>query len=165
MRYKGQVISIDAYAAFTIIILLLAFILTNWNQTANELRQREIRSEITLSAISISDSLVKSAGDPSSWEGEPNLNMLGLVTEDHILNRNKLIAFVGLNETALKDFLGVQSYNFYFRATQKGTLVNLDGVKLSVGPYPTSSATIITNSQRVAILNNTYVNLNFIVWR
>ncbi|MBI4009607.1 MAG: hypothetical protein HY361_00225 [Candidatus Aenigmarchaeota archaeon] len=168
MRNSGQVITIDFFVAVTAITILIAFVVLSWNQAVEEFRSREMRTEMTVSTINLADSLVKSQGDPSSWENISeinNINSLGLVVEDHILDSSKLIAFVGLGESNLKKILGIQNYNFYFKVSDGKKTVNLADIKLENGSYPNSSASAVINSQRIALLKNTPVYLDFVLWR
>ena len=166
MQHKGQIVTTDFLAATVIISLLLAFIFISWNQTVNESRDVENRKEITISAISLSDSLLKSKGDPDNWESGGKINnTLGLVIDDHVLDPNKLKAFAMLNQTSLKNLLGIQNYNFYFKVSDRNKIVNVDNTKIETGSHPNQSSSIVINSQRIALLNNMPVYLDFVVWR
>ncbi len=137
-----------------------------WNTISDKIVENRVRNEVRTTAIDVSDQLLKSSGVPSDWETRPGQNFsIGLVDRDNKLNINKTLELKKMNYPSLKTSLGVSAYGFYFKVTDLfGNILSYSGNNLDAGLKPTSNASMIVNSKRLAIWNNNIVSVDVVLW-
>lgn len=117
-------------------------------------------TELTSLGLSISESFVSNAGVPINWESDPaNVQMIGFVSSQNVLDTAKLDAFVAMNYNLSKSKLGIdpfRSYTFTITNSSNDTIY-------SSGTVPSDSDTIFP-FVRYAILNETTVTLRLVLY-
>ena len=117
---------------------------------------------MVLKTYHITDALVKSPGYPETWEqknvdANPPL-LIGLVHYNHIISEEKLAKFVNMNETAAKNIMKINLYNYYFvLKTTAGENVFISG------SVPEGKFTV--NLARPVLYQNKLHILEFAVWK
>jgi hypothetical protein len=114
---------LDFVVGFTIIIFILVSSVTVFGLIQNSLNEEESYFEMQEKAINASQALVSTPGEPNTWEflDELNVNSIGLAKERNVLDENKINKLIDLNSTKyqeIKQLLGLQKYDFYFKVTE-----------------------------------------------
>lgn len=120
---KAQISTFDFYAALMIAAVLITLIVTSLNNYSIKLAQNQDANEMLLESMQISDSFVKTFGNPTSWENNiENLNYIGLAEYDRILSKNKVIQFANFSYNFTQKYIKI--YDYYFR------ILNYNGTEL-----------------------------------
>lgn len=159
LKNKGQITTTDLVAGTIILILIFLFNYSIWSKSIFDIRQKDTNNEIESLALSISDYLLKYKGKPGDWEKTSNITALGLAEKDHVLDTDKVEAFLNMNYTQAKKLLGVGENEFLFRMKKPdGTLLNESGI------IPTNPQ-LAVNIRRLVLYNNNSAYMEFMVWR
>jgi hypothetical protein len=76
----------------------------------------------------ISDSLLRVPGMPEDWN-RTNVRVLGLASEENVLNQTKVHNFVSMDYNKIRALLGIPNYDFYFQLTYSNdTIYEIEGV-------------------------------------
>jgi len=158
---KAQVAVLDLYISAMIFSIIVATVLLTWNSYNVKIDKEIDDNTILLRSYHISDLLTRYPGKPTSWELYPNMSdsveIIGLASEDRVLDPIKVGKFLNFSDDYLKSKLKIEGYNFYFRlayingtdfnpAIEKGTKVN---------------STKIVSLKRYVIYNETETLLEF----
>ncbi len=156
---KGQITTADLVAGLTILILILQFNYSIWSKSVYDIRQKDTSNEIEFIALSVSDFLLKYEGKPSDWEQTNNTIAIGLAKEDHVLDSDKVSAFLDMNYTQAKKLLGIGENEYLFR------LKKTDGTILNQSGLVASSPELAVNIRRLVLYNDSPTYIEFMVWR
>lgn len=123
---KSQIAMSDLFLAASIFIILLGAVVYLYSHYTTKFESRQEFNRMQLSAIQITDMLVKSPGKPSNWESDepdtPKLEIMGLAYSDagkRNLSVLKVNAFLNLSYDKTRDILGTE-HDFYFRLSTLG---------------------------------------------
>ena len=83
-RHKGQALSPDFLFSMSIFLVLVALSTVLWTSTYAKGSSAKGIEELSLKAVDISESLVRSPGVPTDWTNE-TASIIGLAEEDHLL--------------------------------------------------------------------------------
>ena len=158
-KNKGQIITADLVVGLTILILILQFGYSVWSKSVYDIRQKDDSNEIEIIALSISDFLLKYEGKPTDWEQTNNTITIGLAKEDHVLDSDKVSAFLNMNYTEAKKLLGIGENEFLFR------LKKTDGTVINESDLIPSNPGLSVNVRRVVLYNDNATYMEFMVWR
>ncbi len=160
MFRKSQVAVTDLLISLVIFLLLIIALVSFWNTYSKRLGQDMDYRALELKAFQITDILTKNPGIPLTWENDPSsVLVLGLQQKDGILSKNKVSAFLSLNESSTKELLNIEAYNYYteLRALNNTPLTN------SSGTSPNNPKQIIT-IKRFLIYEDQKAILAFTLW-
>ena len=132
---KAQIWSFDFAISFLIFFLILVPTLFLFNYIIEqEISQRSL-DEIETKALAISDSIVRTAGNPADWNAT-TVRSIGLAQQENILNITKVEYFMGMNYDTVKAVM-TDGYDFNL------TIKDLNGtVYGTVGTNPVNKTTV-----------------------
>lgn len=159
---KAQLWSLDFAIAIVIFITALTLMLFFFNYSTSQSVEQNEFIEMQKTALTVSDSLVRTPGHPSNWTAS-SVTIIGLAIEDNVLDENKILEFVNMGyETARSMLVGKYQFFFEMRALNNN-IVNINGTNITIGNIPSNSTAVIP-IQRYAILKGNITKVNFIVW-
>ncbi len=167
-KNRGQLFSGDIAIATVVFLATISMVFFLWNTTNEDISRAEsLRDMQKISSESI-EQLIRTPGIPQDW-AQDNVRVPGLATEDRHINISKAAYFIELmnstNYADNKGLLGLGAYDFYMNVTDiDGNLVTVGGVNFTAGQLPLGELEKL-NNLRTAILNETIVRFNFIIWR
>ncbi len=121
LSIRGQANSIDFMLSITVFTILLTVILGFWLVGILDMERMIARNRLEAEAVTISDLLVKSPGNPEDWEkNQSELGMLGLSNSDNVLNTDKVRNFTSMNYSLTKEYLGIADEYYFYIETLDG---------------------------------------------
>ena len=125
---KAQISTFDFYAALMIATVLITLIIVSLNNYSIKLAQNQDANEMLLESLQISDSFVKTFGNPTSWENDiETLNYIGLAEYDRILSKDKVMQFANFSYNFTQKYIKI--YDYYFRILDyNGTELIIQGL-------------------------------------
>lgn len=150
---KGQAISIDFAIAVSIFIIILLYHTTAWAEYSGGYYSLRARNGFEYSAISISQSLLKTPGIPANWEQNASgASSLGLAYQENVISPEKLANFTALNYNLSRSLLGIPD-NYYLEVKRRNDSL----LVASAGKNATNKT--VSSVQRVALYNNEFVDV------
>lgn len=144
--YSRGSVSFDFVFASLIFILILGFSIVAYSSYADNYLLIENKRTLEASALSISEILVKSKGQPSNWENDVSgLEVLGLAESENTLSTDKVSVFDSLSVNQTKSLLGITN-DFFI------SIESVDGETLF------SKGNDLTNTSSVSIERIVYYN-------
>lgn len=165
LNRKAQTAIIDLFIALSIFILLVMIIVYLWNDYNTRINEDVEYEKMQLKAYQVTNQLVKTQGNPFSWEKNPNnFKEIGLVTFDRNISAEKLEAFVALARTDnkynnIRSSFNLDGYGFNFNLT---TLSNKN--LKSSGGTPEGDEEIIS-VERYVIYGDEEAIFRFKIWK
>jgi hypothetical protein len=162
---KGQIWSADFLLSAVIFFVALAILVFTWNTTTEQISDQTVVADIENTGLFISDSLIRTSGLPADWNST-NVRVIGLVSEENVLDNTKLNRFINLSYATSKDLLGTGGHEFYFSLNHiNGTPVqNEYGQNITAGIYPFQNATLVIPVERYVLYNREIKKLSFALW-
>ncbi|MEM0473379.1 MAG: hypothetical protein QXF88_01500 [Candidatus Aenigmatarchaeota archaeon] len=154
MSTKAQVISSDFMLASVIFILIVSIIYLYWNNLSHKINEERRITGMIDAAFLASNSLL-SDGMPEYWN-ETNVVDIGL-QNDHRINSTKLQMIDMMGYDKVKEMLGLNYYEFYFRIYDKSNQTIYDFGRLS-------DSFEIVKVKRYSIMDGNIVYIDFMVW-
>lgn len=114
MFKKGQISTTDLFVAIFVFLILLTTILVTWNVYSNRLNEGILYENLLLNAFYITDTLVKTQGQPDNWTLD-DVRTIGLAFNDRNLSKSKVEQFVSMDYNSTKEILNIERYDFYFQ--------------------------------------------------
>lgn len=158
---KGQIITTEFMLVATILVVLLIASLSFWFIGSSRFQENVDRTEIQLTALDVSDQLVKSGGFPEDWNEHTSTTVsLGLVVYERDLDQSKVETFMNnLTYSEIKDYLAIENLEILV------TIYSLDGQTLyQTGSYPDNPETV-ANVRRAAVLGTDIVHVDVMIWQ
>jgi len=151
-KQKAQTIPLDFMSGFFIFLLLVAYFLIQWDLFSSRFAERAQRGDLGLGAITISEMLVHTPGEPENWTQAPlSVKSVGLAQRQNLLDWNKVAAFSSLPYANAREALGTD-HDFLV------VIETPDGVRFaSIGQD--GNSTHAAEVTRVAVLNDTIVQV------
>lgn len=155
---RGQMFTSDLAVSIFIFFVIVNIALLTWNTVyANKMlfdEERELRERV----VRVSDFLVRTPGYPANWTNE-TVQVIGLVTEDHILDNTKLRE---LNDTPYRNqssVLRATPHDFYLTVrNDTGVMVLSEpgepDLRLEYGRPPNESADTVAVNERSVLVNS-----------
>ena len=161
---KAQLWSTDFSISVVIFFSVMMLVVFAWSFVGYQNQQRINFNEMENTAHIISDSMVRTAGEPISWN-QTNVETIGLASDENILNMDKVDYFINMSYAEIVSKLGVQG-NLYFelRDISGNVIQNLNGDNITKGTYPTASATMVVPVERYCIYDDEVATLRLIMW-
>jgi hypothetical protein len=152
---KGQVWSLDFAVSVTIFLMVLVPFLLVFGYIVDQNSERTVLDDMEVSALSISDSLVRAAGVPQDWNAT-TVELVGLAYTENVLDEGKMVLFDSLSYDKLKGVMS-KGYDFYIKIS------DLNGtVYIEKGSLP--ARTTIVPVERYAVYRNRVVKLQLYLW-
>ena len=159
-KLTGQITSTEFLIVSSVLIILFIFAANFWNIVAIRFSNKSLRSSLELTALDISDFLIKNPGMPTSWESNTTIiYSLGLASSPNTLTQSKVSAFTTLNYNSSKKILGIPNYEYKFRIRMLNGIVLLQS-----GLDPTATAEVVSVT-RFVLLNSSITKMEFAIWR
>jgi hypothetical protein len=158
---KAQVWSLDFALSLMIFMTALFAVIFAWNYISANTMETQKTHELQLKALSLSDSLIRTAGIPPDWDNS-TVQVVGLAAAENVLNETKAEYFVNMSDTnydRLKGLLDIGFYDFYLE------VVDLNGTvyKNTTTPIDSNSSVVIP-IERYAIYEGRIVKVKFVIW-
>jgi hypothetical protein len=162
---KAQVWSLDFAASVIIFTFVVGIVIFAWNYAIRNSADQVNLNILENDVLMISDTLIRVPGLPERWN-ESNVRVLGLAMEENVLNKTKVMQFVGMDYDKIKYLLGIMGYEFYFEIRYpNNTLMWMDGTALNKGTDPTGeNTTIIVPAERYVILDGKIAKMELFLW-
>jgi hypothetical protein len=155
----GAVFTIDLVAALFFFMVILLSLSWLWAQTSRHMNEYRQTSARQTRLLSISTMLITTQGNPPDWQNREvtpeNTRALGLVSEDNVLDRSKLVALDGAGYQNLREIMGLGSEDF--EITVSGNFNGAPTVYFDKGKSPQTGERMIV--RRYALYNGTLVEL------
>lgn len=150
---KGQIVITDLFIAVAVFVILMTIITVTWNLYSIRLEITFSYDDMVVRGFQISDSLVKSPGNPEDWEKNASgVNQIGLANDDHILSQEKVSAFLGMSNEDIKNALNVNLYDFYFVIREAEGTVLISKGNIPSGKYTVNLARIVQYADKTRVM-------------
>ncbi|MBN2368817.1 hypothetical protein JXC34_07375 [Candidatus Woesearchaeota archaeon] len=106
---KAQISSMDFLTAVFIFCLVVAYAMSVINDSSIKSFTETDYKYMTVSAIEITDFLIKSPGIPSSWNSS-NVIFAGLASKDRVISSSKVTEFCNLTQNQTRAMLRIPYY-------------------------------------------------------
>ena len=161
---RAQLWSSDLAVSVLIFFSAFAVIMFSWNYVIVQNAEQAGVREMEVLALAISDQIIRIPGLPENWNSS-NIDVLGLASEENILDDSKIEEFLGLDYQRAKGLLGIGIYEFQLQVKHLNNSIaqTLLGTEISYGLTP-SDARVIVPVERYTMLNNGIVKLDLILW-
>ena len=118
MHEKGQIFTTDFIFASAIFLTILIAAMTFGNTISNQLDLKEKSMARDEAGFHAANSLLSSVGEPKNWQNQniADINAIGLVNGQNIIDNSKLQKLIDLNSTNyqdVKDLLGLAKYELH----------------------------------------------------
>ncbi len=155
---RGQSIILDYMAGVFIFIIMLSIFMVAWDLYSSRYSQADGRMQMDSIALSASESLMQSQGEPANWTIDPqNAKRIGFVSRQNTLDWTRINAFSSLSYADQKTKLGIDS-DFVIR------IDSYEGARLAtIGVEPNSTTTAVEIS-RFGILDGRQAKLRLMVY-
>jgi hypothetical protein len=164
---RAQAWSFDFMASVVVFFVILTILFFAWEYITFQNEDLIIFNEMENSALSIADTLIRTPGFPEHWN-ETNVQIMGLASEENVLNETKILMFVQMDYDYAKRILGVPAYHFYFQVLYlNDTQAKANGTDLVLGldPLNYTNSTMVIPIERHIIFDSRVASLRFILWR
>lgn len=152
---KAQINAFDFIIASSISVMILVSVASTFFFYERKINEFTLYNDLSTKAFQVSDVLIKTEGIPSNWNST-NVNIIGLVSEDRVINEDKLNNFINLDQQEIKDKLAT-NYDIYFNLT------NITGKSIaSIGNPPAGIRSIVI--KRYVTYKNEEAIMEFGLW-
>lgn len=161
MGKKAQVWSLDFALSLLIFMSALFAVVFAWNYISANTMETQQMHELQLKALTLSDSLIRTNGIPMDWN-ESTVEVVGLATDENMLNATKVKYFVNMSDTDydhLKGLMDIGFYDFYFEIRDLNDTV----YENTTTPVSITSPIVIP-IERYAMYNDRVVKIKFVIW-
>lgn len=120
LKPKAQVFSFDFMLATSIFLIIFIVVYMYWTYTSAQIQETQYFNDMVDKAFLISEAWFRE-GVPVDWDSS-NFIELGLQS-DHKLNETKMNYLNDLGYKKVKDSIGVQPYEFFYKISFPGGIV------------------------------------------
>ena len=152
---KGQIWSLDFVTSVTVFLMVLIPLLFIWNYVNIQNEQQIFFDDVETSALFISDSLIRTKGNPEGWN-TANVVQIGLAAKENTLNTTKVSYLISMGNSEYNRTRTILTggYEFFLNLTDiNGTSIGL------IGSKPPDR--MIVPIERYCICNERIVKLEF----
>ncbi|MCX6768721.1 MAG: hypothetical protein NTY83_02680 [Candidatus Micrarchaeota archaeon] len=154
---RGFAIATDFFIATTVFMMVLAYSTYTYFYYVGQFGDAEARKEAEMSAMAITDLMLKGPGNPVEWQYAPNgTTSLGLAYEPNVIDPEKLSALEAMEYNRSRELMGLGT-DYHMRVRR------VDGtVLMEKGTRQNESAISV---KRVAVYNGSYSWVELDVYR
>jgi hypothetical protein len=164
-RRRAQAWSFDFMASVTIFFLILVVLFFVWEYTAFQNTDQMVFNDMEDRALITVDTIIRVKGFPEDWN-DSNVEVLGLASEENVLNESKILMLVDMDYQTAKRLLGIYDYNFYFQLVHlNDSQAYANGTALVTGLDPTPNSTAVVPVERYILFDHKVAKLRFMLWR
>lgn len=151
-KQKAQAIPLDLMSGLFIFVLLLTYFIIQWDLFTTRFAERAEKGNLDLAAITISEMLVHTPGEPSNWTQSPLLvKSMGLAPRQNLLDWERVAAFSSLPYANAREALGTD-HDFLV------VIETPDGARFAtIGQDGNSTRAVEVT--RIGVLNDTVVQV------
>lgn len=170
---NGQMFASDLVASVIVFFFIVNLSLIIWNMAyENKTKFNEVR-QLRERVVRTADILVRTPGYPQDWD-ETSVELAGFVTEDHVLDNEKLRSFNDTSYADQKDAIRSTPNEFYLTVRSDGSIITLSepsepDMDLEFGEEQDASTTTAVTSKRSVLLNTSNqlerATLKLVFWR
>jgi hypothetical protein len=167
MNKRAQIWSFDFMASVVVFFMILTVLFFTWEYTTIQNEDQLIFNDMENNALTITDSMIRTRGFPEYWN-DSNVQVLGLASEENVLNETKILMFVQMDYDSSRRVLGIPAYEFYFQVLHlNDTQAQANGTDLVQGldPLLFQNSTIVIPIERYILFDSRVAKLRFILWR
>ena len=140
---KAELFSTDFIISIILFISIIIVTGFYYNNLQSDIYQNYIRSDMQRKAISISDLLATSSGNPKYWDAT-NVNVLGLQDSGKI-NLTKFQELKKLDHNTVRNMLGTGVYNINITLkNETGSVINEGGTVYTFGTPIINAKNVVT---------------------
>ncbi|MCX6695373.1 MAG: hypothetical protein NTU61_03670 [Candidatus Altiarchaeota archaeon] len=156
---RGQIFSMDFFAAVCIVMFTLGSATYWWMSMADRISSEVVNEEMEYSVFAISDALVRTPGIPENWEYNlTSAKVIGLSSPAYVVQGGKIDKLASLDYDTLKKLLGVGVYEVQI------VLYDKNNVKIrEIGTAPSQNTAF--TARRPVVYNGNEAFLQTTVWR
>jgi hypothetical protein len=164
---QGQAWSFDFLASVTIFFMVLIVLFFAWEYSAVQNTDQIIFNDMESRALNTVDTIIRTGGFPEHWN-ETTVEVLGLASEENILNETKIVMLVNMDYDDVRRIMGLHPYQFYFQVLNlNNTQAESGGTPLFTGLDPTvyTNSTAVVPVERYVLFDHAVAKLRFMLWR
>lgn len=109
MKKKAQINTLDFLIAVFIFSLVLIYAITSLNESAKNAISETDYKYMMITAIGISETLVKNNGIPSAWD-KSNVELVGLASADRKISEQKVNEFCNMTQDEIRIIFRIPYY-------------------------------------------------------
>ena len=163
---RAQAWSLDFISSVTVFFMILVVLFFAWEYSTYQSTEQMVFNEMENKAIITVDTLIRTRGYPEFWSSS-DVEILGLASEENVLNETKILEFVGMDYGQARSLLGIPSQNFHFSLMHlNGSVVRSQGTDLESGLDPTlfTNTTLVVPVERYILFDHRVARVRFILW-
>src|SRR3989344_297961 len=152
---RAQISAFDFILASSVSVIILVLVAATFFLYERKINEFVLYNDLSTKTFQVSDVLIKSEGVPSNWNST-NVNIIGLASEDRVINVDKLNNFIDLSQQEIKDKMAT-NYDIYFNLT------NITGKSIaSIGNPPAGIRSVVI--KRYVMYENEEAIMEFGLW-
>jgi hypothetical protein len=163
---RGQIWSMDFAVSIVIFVLVVSVVLFAWNHVTQNSMYQVSLNVLENDALAMSDTLIRVPGMPEDWNAS-NVRVIGLASEENVLDPAKVLQFVGMDYNQTKRILGIGGYEFYFEVRHlNNTQMSINGTGLTKGTNPSGKpgTRLVIPVERYVMLEGKIAKMEFHIW-
>jgi hypothetical protein len=157
MRMKGQIWSTDLAISIIVFLSILSVFLLSWNYIGYEVQSSSQLIEMEGTALSVSDALIRSRGQPGDWDVS-SVYVMGLAEEEGILNATKVGMISSMDYQKASALMGLGRYYFHIE------IRNSTGASLASAGMAPANATRVVSAERYVVYNGRPAVMRMLLW-
>jgi hypothetical protein len=164
---KAQAWSFDFMASVVVFFMIMAVLFFVWEYTTFQNEDQMLFNDMQNNALTITDTIIRTRGFPEHWN-ESSVQVMGLASEENVLNETKILMFVQMDYENTKRILGIPAYQFYFQILHlNNSQAQANGTDLVQGldPLGFQNSTMVVPLERYILFDSKVARLRFILWR
>ena len=93
---KAQAWSFDFMASVVVFFMIISVLFFVWEYTTFQNEDQMLFNDMENNALTITDTIIRTRGFPEYWN-ESNVQIMGLASEENVLNETKILMFVQMD--------------------------------------------------------------------
>jgi hypothetical protein len=115
---RAQLLTIDFILSIAIFISILLTLMTVWGSVDTQIKDLEDRRDLQSLSVAITDSLVRSTGNPADWNST-NVKSIGLAETERVLSLRKIKSMFSMDYFSVKSKMRLSNYELQIIFTDK----------------------------------------------
>lgn len=162
---RAQIWSLDFAASMVIFALMMGIVIFSWNYAIQNSTDQVNLNVLENDVMMISDTLIRVPGLPEDWDAS-SVRVIGLANEENVLNKTKVIQFIGMDYNQTKSLLGIANHEFYFEIRHlNNSVMEISGTNATKGTNPIDQdTTVVVPVERYVMINGDIAKMEFYLW-